>query len=403
MIGIYTIINLINNKRYIGQSIDIENRFIRHKSELNNNRHVNRHLQASWNKYGMNNFKFQIIEECTKEELNTKEQYWIKFYDTYNDGYNMDFGGDGILGCKHTASQISKMRKIQNPNPVLRFDHNYIFLGYYEGGVSHAAKSLNYTKECILRCCKHTGNKIDYKNNYWVYEEEYLNDNFSWEKYLTQTKACEVSNKNHKKCNSKKICQYDLKRNLIKVWDSFSDIEQAGFTRNQVNTICNKRKGKKTHKGYIWAYDDYEFSDGYFDCLKCNSSLNKQKKIIKYNFDGSVINVYDSLTLAAYDNNIDSSCISYAAKNHSVAANFLWAYANNDWIKEQNYDIATLYNKSIKYQPKKVIQFDQNHKYLNTYNSTGCAAKELNIKSQGNIVRAIKNNTTCAGYYWKYA
>lgn len=248
MIGIYTIINIINNKKYIGQSIDIENRFIRHKSELNNNRHINRHLQASWNKYGKDNFKFQIVEECTKEELNKREKYWIKYYDTYKNGYNMNLGGDGITGCKHTKEQISKMRKIQNPKPILRFDFNYNFLGYYEGGYCHASKELNYTKECILRCCNHSGNKISYKDSYWVYEEEYLNNNFSWNKYLTQTKICEISKEKSKRNNSKKIYQYDLKRNLIKIWDSFSEIESAGFTRNQVNTICNKRKGKRRIK-----------------------------------------------------------------------------------------------------------------------------------------------------------
>lgn len=106
--------------------------------------------------------------------------------------------------------------------------------------------------------------------------------------------------------------------------------------------------------------------------------------------------------MAAFDNNISSSSISTAAKKHTTAANFLWAYENDNWIKEGNYNISLLYAKSVNYQPKKIIQFDKNHKYLNTYDSTGHAAKCLNIKSQGNIVRAIKNGTTCAGYYWKY-
>lgn len=151
MIGIYSITNLINGKKYIGQSINIENRFVRHKCELRKNRHVNRHLQASWNKYGEKNFKFNIIETCTKESLNNRENYWINYYNTLNNGYNLDEGGNGISGYKHSKEEISKMRKSSNPLPILQFDLNFNFIAYYEGGVSHAAKQLNYTSDSIKK------------------------------------------------------------------------------------------------------------------------------------------------------------------------------------------------------------------------------------------------------------
>ena len=51
-IGIYCIENTINNKKYIGQSVEIENRWSKHRSELNKNKHDNDYLQKSWNKYG---------------------------------------------------------------------------------------------------------------------------------------------------------------------------------------------------------------------------------------------------------------------------------------------------------------------------------------------------------------
>lgn len=60
--GIYKIVNITNSKVYIGQSNNIKKRWTEHRSALNNNRHVNVHLQNAWNKYGENNFEFVIIE-----------------------------------------------------------------------------------------------------------------------------------------------------------------------------------------------------------------------------------------------------------------------------------------------------------------------------------------------------
>ena len=81
--------NNINNKSYIGQSINIENRWTHHKSELNNNRHINDYLQNAWNKYGEDNFSFIVIEECKESELNEKEIYYINKYNSMNNGYNL--------------------------------------------------------------------------------------------------------------------------------------------------------------------------------------------------------------------------------------------------------------------------------------------------------------------------
>lgn len=63
-IGIYKIENTINKKVYIGQSNNILIRFSNHKYELNSNKHSNSHLQRAWNKYGRENFIFDILCEC---------------------------------------------------------------------------------------------------------------------------------------------------------------------------------------------------------------------------------------------------------------------------------------------------------------------------------------------------
>ena len=45
-------------------------------------------LSRAFRKYGINNFSFEIVEECSKEELNKKEKYWINYYNSFFNGYN---------------------------------------------------------------------------------------------------------------------------------------------------------------------------------------------------------------------------------------------------------------------------------------------------------------------------
>ena len=96
MVGIYCIENTLNQNKYIGLSIQIEERWRNHKRLLKRGIHENAHLQNAYNKYG-DVFKFYVIEECKQEQLNEREQYWISFYDTKSHGYNESDGGGGIF------------------------------------------------------------------------------------------------------------------------------------------------------------------------------------------------------------------------------------------------------------------------------------------------------------------
>lgn len=96
MTGIYKITNLINGHAYIGQSVNIEKRW---KQEIESSNNPNDHsyeypLMRAFRKYGFDNFSFEVIEECKVDELNQKERYWIKIYDTFFHGYNQTLGGD---------------------------------------------------------------------------------------------------------------------------------------------------------------------------------------------------------------------------------------------------------------------------------------------------------------------
>lgn len=109
---IYQILNTVNNKRYIGQSIQRDKqRLWEHKTYLKNGTHQNRHLQRAWNKYGSDKFEFSIL--CiakTLSELNELEEDYISKFNTLHRefGYNIRGGGNNRFLSDETKRLISK-------------------------------------------------------------------------------------------------------------------------------------------------------------------------------------------------------------------------------------------------------------------------------------------------------
>lgn len=166
--GIYKITNKINGKCYIGQSNDINRRW---QQELSPNAKLNPHLARAFEKYGTYNFEFEIIEECHRELLNEREQFWINLYNSAdkNFGYNKTLGGDGNLGRhfimseeqkekirkantghKLTEEQLIKIREISkykiNPNQIVIFCYE---TNKYYLSIGKAAKELGICKDSI--------------------------------------------------------------------------------------------------------------------------------------------------------------------------------------------------------------------------------------------------------------
>ena len=95
MIGIYKITNKVNGKVYIGQSTSVRSRWAQHKYAALHNK-SDMLIHRAIRKYSISNFTFEVVEECIQEELNEKEQYWIKYYNALDKekGYNLKIGGD---------------------------------------------------------------------------------------------------------------------------------------------------------------------------------------------------------------------------------------------------------------------------------------------------------------------
>ena len=110
---IYKISNDINDKVYIGKTcLTITTRWNEHIHELYRARNNQRPLYNAMEKYGVEHFYIEELEQCKDELISEREQYYIKLYDSYSYGYNATKGGDGKLLYDHEAI-INELK--QNP------------------------------------------------------------------------------------------------------------------------------------------------------------------------------------------------------------------------------------------------------------------------------------------------
>ena len=130
---IYKITNIVTNKYYIGKTTKTaEKRFKEHIFLAEQG--ASYKLSNSIRKHGANNFKVEKIDSAdTNEELSEKEKYWISYYNSYNDGYNMTLGGEG--GDTYSNRTPEDMEITKKKISVKAHEHNSNH-GQYVGDVN---------------------------------------------------------------------------------------------------------------------------------------------------------------------------------------------------------------------------------------------------------------------------
>lgn len=118
IIEIYKITNKINGKVYIGQTIrPVEYRFNRHINDAMHNI-LNTHFARAIRKYGPDQWQFEVIDNAeTQEELNQKEQYWIRYYNSVEEGYNET---DAITKCGGNTYQSKTKQEMEEIKEKIR-------------------------------------------------------------------------------------------------------------------------------------------------------------------------------------------------------------------------------------------------------------------------------------------
>lgn len=129
--GVYEILNTITKERYIGSASRIGKsnslsgfyvRFEKHKSLLKSNKHYNIHLQRAYNKYGENNFNFNVLSICPSEYCIKLEQW---FLDNLKPEYNIRKIADSNKGIKFTAEHKEKLSKSIKNSLKNKVDNSY--------------------------------------------------------------------------------------------------------------------------------------------------------------------------------------------------------------------------------------------------------------------------------------
>jgi len=253
--GIYLIINLVNNKFYIGSAKNLWQRKLTHLRDLKNNKHKNIYLQNSYNKHGLQYFIIILLEKVeSKNDLTAREQYWIDTLDATNKeiAYNICPTAESKLGCHHSEKTKIKMSKsmkgvkrtdegkknmsISKSKTIIQCTINGKYIQEWESA-NYASKALNFSQTNISRACLHNNN---YAHNYlWFFKSEYEQKDFDVNKFIPRI--------------GKKINQFTLDGQLIKTWDTYKDIKINSEIRTTYLLGCCEGT-YKSHKGFIWKY-----------------------------------------------------------------------------------------------------------------------------------------------------
>lgn len=222
--GIYKYENKINHKIYIGQSIRIQARLKQHLQSAYNKNSKDHKLpiHQAILKYGIENFNISILEECSQEKLNEREVYWIKYYNSYKNGYNATEGGN--------ESHIH----LGKPIELYDFQGNYIT---EYSNITEAAKALKVSRNTIYSILH--GNRLSTKGFQFKLKED------------TNKVIKPYTNKQGGKLP---IYQYEkYTTNIIQEWESAA--QAARELSLDASTITKCLKGRlKSHGGFSWGY-----------------------------------------------------------------------------------------------------------------------------------------------------
>lgn len=271
--GIYSITNKINGKIYIGSSKNIYCRKTQHYSELRGRYHENIFLQRSWNKYGEENFVFNLIEEVSDvTKLYEREQYYIdKYFDKEEKCYNLN-----PVASKPPLFRI----------PCAVYDRDGNFLQKFDS-VKEANEFMGVSLEHAL--CENT----------------LINNSFMIRKITSENISKKIEG--YKQRNFREIYLLDNDNNIIEI---FYDIPSLSY-------YFNKKKDKKEetkiahclhvihkYKNHMVIYkDDYDKFNGF-----PNFDFKIRKYILKFDFKGNLVDIIENKYGLKFTKNEVNNC-----------------------------------------------------------------------------------------------
>lgn len=287
MTGIYKIENTINGKVYIGQARDIFLRWDEHKDNYINHRY-DYCLYKAFDKYGFDNFKFSVLEECEENELCNREKYWIQYFHSYLgdencNGYNMTLGGEG--------------------NATISRDTVYEL---WDQGMSiqQIVDTIGHDRSAIRSILK------NYKN----YSPE--------ESHLRGDKIQGMNRWN-------KVLQYTLQGHLINVFNNMVDAEMTTNISSK-NIWAAVSHCSLTAGGYQWRYE----GDPDIPQDIENKARKYKQAVYQFDKDGTFVADYESASMASKITGISDIQIRKVCSGEGMTAGgYIWKYKKEGDVK----------------------------------------------------------------------
>lgn len=241
MIGIYRIVNKRNGKCYYGSSANIEKRFSLHLKTLRNGTHHNTHLQRAWIQYGEDAFVFEMVEECSTDQLLMVEQTYL---DSNAGGYNIgkkSSGGDNITAHPDRDLIVSKIKEANQQRMSTmteeerqeRFSKPMQSNPNWKGGATYSYCECGVRKKPKAKTCNKCRNRSGSSNPFYgkTHSEE------------TKAKLRDIANaRTTKPSNSKRVMADGI------LYQTGHEVAKAfGITRGLVNYRCKSDK-------YDWMF-----------------------------------------------------------------------------------------------------------------------------------------------------
>lgn len=221
---IYKITNQLNGKIYIGQTIrKPEYRWYEHiNNAYNSNRRDKMAITQAIAKYGEENFQFEVIEECDNNQLNEREQYYIHYYHSLQDGYNSTPGGDSNYN-------------LQKAIIVYQWDLDGNFVKKWNSA-REVENMYGWGHGEILKCCR---------------GEKGHNSRYGYLWSFTDTAPSFRCNQSFKK-----VACMNNNKEIVKIYNKIADAEkELNIPSTHISRACKRgiRAG-----GYYWEYIEKE-------------------------------------------------------------------------------------------------------------------------------------------------
>lgn len=225
---IYKLTCTIIGKVYVGKTIDINRRMMQHSKITPKYSH---HLANAIKKYGIDNFKEEIIFEVEDRAVLNAEKSYIKQYDSYRNGYNSTIGGEGTNGFHWLESSKKK---------ILESMKKFFKSAKGKAQIKHTIfcnKNREISKETRERIGR--GKRMPEEAKIKIRNYQLVN---AYSKYIP-------------------VLQYDLDNNLLNRFNSITDAAKSiNKDTSHIVSCCKGRR--KTAYGFIWKYEEKEVTHG---------------------------------------------------------------------------------------------------------------------------------------------